>query len=175
MSQDAWKRFSDPGFQHYEVEVPGFKYNMTDIQAALGIHQLARVSRNAVRRRAIWDRYDAAFADLPVVCPAPVESDVVHARHLYTILVGVEEVGKTRDLVLDELTRLNIGTGVHYSALHLQPYYRDRFGYKPGDFPNAEMIGSRTISLPLSAKLTDRDVEDVIDAVRATITRLPRS
>lgn len=166
MSKDAWKRFSDEGYRHYEVNVPGFKYNMTDLQAALGIHQLGRVGQAAKRRQEIWDLYDAAFADLPVVRPAPVENDVVHARHLYTILVNTEEIGKTRDRVLNDLIRLNIGTGVHYTALHLHPYYRETFGYKQGDFPNAEHIGERTLSLPLSAKLQDNDVMDVITALR---------
>jgi dTDP-4-amino-4,6-dideoxygalactose transaminase len=171
MSADAWKRFADEGYRHYEVVFPGFKYNMTDIQAALGIHQLARVGANAKRRQQIWDRYHQAFGGLPVVRPAPIENDIVHARHLYTILVNEDEIGKTRDEVLNELIRLNIGTGVHYQALHLHHYYRKTFGYRPGDYPNAEWIGARTLSLPLSAKLSDADVEDVIEAVRATVTR----
>jgi dTDP-4-amino-4,6-dideoxygalactose transaminase len=166
MSKDAWKRFSDEGYRHYEVLFPGFKYNMTDIQAALGIHQLARISRNAKRRGEIWRRYDEGLASLPVERPAPVEEGLIHARHLYTILVKTEEVGKTRDQVLNELIRLKIGTGVHYTALHLHPYYRETFGHKRGDFPNAEFIGERTLSLPLSPKLTDADVEDVIASVR---------
>lgn len=166
MSQDAWKRFSDEGYRHYEVTVPGFKYNMTDIQAALGIHQLPRVAENAKRRRDIWALYDNAFRDLPVIRPAPVQEHTVHARHLYTLLVGTDELGKTRDQVMNELIRLNIGTGVHYTALHLHPYYRLTFGHKRGDFPNAEFIGDRTLSLPFSGKLTDEDVSDVVNAVR---------
>jgi dTDP-4-amino-4,6-dideoxygalactose transaminase len=171
MSKDAWKRFSDEGYRHYEVLFPGFKYNMTDIQAALGLHQLGRISRNAERRKAIWTRYDEAFADLPLVRPAPIEDGIVHSRHLYTVLVKSEVIGKTRDQVLNELIRLNIGTGVHYTALHLHPYYREAFGHKPGNFPNAEYIGDRTLSLPLSAKLTDPEVEDVIAAVRTVVVR----
>jgi dTDP-4-amino-4,6-dideoxygalactose transaminase len=166
MSQDAWKRFSDEGYRHYEVTVPGFKYNMTDIQAALGIHQLPRVAENAKRRRDIWALYDNAFRDLPVIRPAPVQEHTVHARHLYTLLVGTDELGKTRDQVMNELIRLNIGTGVHYTALHLHPYYRQTFDHKRGDFPNAEFIGDRTLSLPFSGKLTDEDVSDVVNAVR---------
>jgi len=172
MSQDAWKRFSDEGYRHYEVLFPGFKYNMTDLQAALGIHQLARLAQGAKRREGIWARYDQAFADLPVIRPAPVEAGTVHARHLYTILVKIEELARTRDWVLNELLRWKIGTGVHYTALHLHPYYRQTFGYQPGDFPNAEYIGARTLSLPLSAKLSDQDVEDVVAAVRE-VTRRP--
>ena len=171
MSKDAWKRFSDEGYRHYQVLFPGFKYNMTDIQAALGIHQLGRVADGARRREKAWARYDEALADLPVVPPAPVAEDIVHARHLYTILLKIEEIGKSRDQVLNELIRLNIGTGVHYTALHLHPYYRETFGHKPGDFPNAEYIGDRTLSLPLSAKLTDGDVEDVIGALRKVLRR----
>jgi dTDP-4-amino-4,6-dideoxygalactose transaminase len=170
MSRDAWKRFSDEGYKHYQVMVPGFKYNMTDLQAALGIHQLGRLQANAVRREAIWARYDEAFASLPVERPAPTEPDTVHGRHLYTILVDPERTAMSRDRVLDELVRLHIGTGVHYTALHLHPYYRETFGHKPGDFPNAEHIGDRTLSLPLSPKLSDRDVEDVIAAVRQVVT-----
>jgi dTDP-4-amino-4,6-dideoxygalactose transaminase len=166
MSADAWKRFSDRGYRHYEVTMPGFKYNMTDIQAALGLHQLPRVGAGAARRRAIWERYDEAFAGLPLVRPAPVEAGAVHARHLYTILVE-DRLGKSRDRVLDELIAMRIGTGVHYTALHLHRYYRERWGYKRGDFPAAEHIGDRTLSLPLSAGLTDADVGDVIAAVRA--------
>ena len=165
MSKDAWKRFSDEGYRHYQVLFPGFKYNMTDIQAALGIHQLARVAEGAKRRDEIWARYDEAFADLPVVRPARVDEGTVHARHLYTILVKTEVTGKSRDQTLNELIRLNIGTGVHYTALHLHPYYRETFGHKPGDFPNAEFIGERTLSLPLSTKLSDDDVAAVIEAV----------
>src|SRR5437764_741099 len=160
LSMDAWRRFSDDGYKHYEARVPGFKYNMTDLQAALGLHQLARIGRNAARRQAIWARYDQAFETLPVVRPAPVEPGTVHGRHLYTILLKTEAIGKSRDEVLNELIRRNVGTGVHYTAVHLHHYYRQTFGFKPGDFPNAEWIGARTLSLPFSAKLSDQDVED---------------
>jgi dTDP-4-amino-4,6-dideoxygalactose transaminase len=166
MSKDAWKRFSDEGYKHYEVIFPGFKYNMTDLQAALGIHQLARIDANWKRRDEIWARYDEAFAKLPLKRPAGTAPGVVHARHLYTILIDTEAIGKSRDHVLDELIRLNVGTGVHYTALHLHRYYRERFDFREGMFPHAEWIGQRTLSLPLSTKLTDKDVGDVIDAVR---------
>jgi dTDP-4-amino-4,6-dideoxygalactose transaminase len=166
MSKDAWKRFSDEGYKHYEVTFPGFKYNMTDLQAALGIHQLARIERNWKRRDEIWARYDEAFAGLPLERPAATGPGVVHARHLYTVLLDTETIGKTRDRVLDELIRLNVGTGVHYTALHLHRYYRERFGFHEGMFPHAERIGQRTLSLPLSVKLTDEDVGDVIGAMR---------
>jgi dTDP-4-amino-4,6-dideoxygalactose transaminase len=169
LSADAWKRFSDAGFRHYELVEPGFKYNMTDLQAALGIHQLKRVEKNLVRRQEIWQRYDEAFADLPVFVPAPQEPGTRHARHLYTLLLDLDHLRVDRDEVLAELHRCNIGTGVHYRAVHLHPYYRDRFGYRPGQLPNAEWISDRTLSLPLSPKLSDSDVDDVIAAVHGIL------
>jgi dTDP-4-amino-4,6-dideoxygalactose transaminase len=171
LSADAWKRFSDQGFKHYEVVEPGFKYNMTDLQAALGLHQLERVEANLRRRQEIWRRYDEAFVDLPVFLPPPGQEGTRHARHLYTLLIDVESLGMTRDDVVVALHRDNIGTGVHYRALHLHPYYRDTFGYRPGDFPVAAWIGERTVSLPLSPKLTEEDVEDVIAGVRRATRR----
>ncbi|MBM3316929.1 MAG: DegT/DnrJ/EryC1/StrS family aminotransferase [Candidatus Eisenbacteria bacterium] len=170
LTRDAWKRFSDEGYRHYEVTFPGFKYNMMDLQAALGIHQLARVEENLRRREALWRRYRQAFAGLPLtVPPEPAEGDR-HARHLFTILLDVERLGATRDQVLQALHAEGIGTGVHYRPLHLQQYYRERFGYRPGSFPNAEWIGERTLSLPFSTKLSDADAEDVIRAVRKVCT-----
>jgi dTDP-4-amino-4,6-dideoxygalactose transaminase len=175
LSTDAWRRFSDDGYRHYEVVEPGFKYNMMDLQAALGIHQLARVEANLRRREEIWARYDEALASLPVRLPAPVEPGTRHARHLYTLLVDLDRVAMTRDEVLLALHRERIGSGVHYRALHLHPYFRDAFGYRSGDFPSAEWISDRTVSLPLSPKLTDDDVEDVIAAlIRILRRRAPR-
>jgi dTDP-4-amino-4,6-dideoxygalactose transaminase len=166
LTADAWTRFSDEGFRHYEVVEPGFKYNMTDLQAALGIHQLARIEKNLERRDEICARYDTAFAELPVILPQPPADHTRHARHLYTLLLDVDSVAIDRDSMLRLLHEAKIGTGVHYRALHLHPYYRDTFGYEPDDFPNALWISERTLSLPLSPKLTDDDVEDVVAAIR---------
>jgi len=174
MSADAWKRFSDEGFKHYEVVEPGFKYNMMDLQAALGLQQLRRVEPNLVRREAIWRRYDEAFEELPVFLPPPEEKSTRHARHLYTLLLDIDRLRARRDEVLMALHRQNIGTGVHYRSLHLHRYYKETFGYAPGDLPNAEWISDRTLSLPLSPKLTDDDVEDVIFAVRRTLAHFAR-
>ena len=165
-TRGAWKRYSDEGFKKYEIVAAGFKYNMTDLQAALGLHHLARVEDSLVRREAIWRRYDEAFADLPVATPPPAEPHTRHARHLYTLLIDPGRVGATRDVFQDALHRLNIGTGIHYVSLHLHRFYRERFGFAPDDFPNARRISEQTLSLPLSPKLTDRDVADVIEAVR---------
>jgi dTDP-4-amino-4,6-dideoxygalactose transaminase len=174
LSADAWKRFSDAGYKHYEVIEPGFKYNMMDLQAALGLHQLRRVEDNLVRRQQIWARYDEAFRDLPVWLPLPEENRTRHARHLYTILLDIDRLRAGRDEVQLALHRQQIGTGVHYRALHLHPYYRDTFGYAPGALPNAEWISERTLSLPLSPKLTEDDVDDVIFAFRQTLEYFAR-
>lgn len=170
LSRDAWKRYSGSGFAHYEVLMPGFKYNMADLQAALGIHQLARVAENAGKRRRIWRIYDEAFAGLPAERPAPEEAGSVHARHLYTLLLDLDRLRVDRDAVIAALKDEGIGTGVHFIALHLHPYYRDRFDLRPSDFPASAEISRRTISLPLSAKLTPADVDDVVAAVRKVLT-----
>ncbi len=169
MSKDAWKRFQDEGYKHYEVVYAGFKYNMTDMQAALALHQLPRIDRSWERRRVLWKRYNEAFAGLRCILPAAEEPGTRHAYHLYTPLVDIEHLDKTRDEVLAELTRRKIGTGVHYLALHTQPYYVKTLGHNRGDFPNAEFISDRTLSLPLSPKLTDQDADDVISAFSAAL------
>jgi dTDP-4-amino-4,6-dideoxygalactose transaminase len=169
LSKDAWSRYSDEGFVHYQVIFPGFKYNMMDIQASLGIHQMKRIDKYLKRREEVWKMYDDAFSSLPVTCPAQPEHNAVHARHLYTLLIDIDKIKKTRDDVQQELHELNIGTGIHFISLHLHDYYRKTYRFKPDDFPNAKFISDRTISLPLSAKLTDGDVEDVVEAVREII------
>jgi len=166
MSKDAWKRFSDNGYKHYQVVECGFKYNMMDLQAALGIHQLQRVEPYWLRRKEIWQRYNEAFAVLPISLPTDPEPETRHAYHLYTILIDEAKAGMARDAFLDAMTAHNIGVGVHYLSIPEHPYYQKTFGWKPEDYPNAMRIGRQTVSLPLSAKLTDEDVEDVIKGVR---------
>jgi dTDP-4-amino-4,6-dideoxygalactose transaminase len=169
MSKDAWKRFTDEGYKHYQVVECGFKYNMMDIQAALGIHQLRRVEASWRRRQEIWQIYQRAFRDLPLTLPAPPEEGTRHAYHLYTVLVDFERTGVSRDAFMGAMTAENVGVGVHYRSIPVQPYYAERFGWKPEDYPNSVSIGEQTVSLPLSAKLTDEDVHDVIQAVRKTL------
>lgn len=170
MSKDAWKRFSDEGYKHYQVIYPGFKYNMMDLQAAIGIRQMPMVEKYSKKRKEIWDKYDSAFKDLPVFIPKEEEKGNRHGLHLYTLLIDTDSISKTRDDILNDLYKENIGTGVHYTALHLHPYYKEKYGYKKGNFPNAEYISDRTISLPLSPKLTDKDVDDVMKAVHKVIS-----
>lgn len=169
MSKDAWKRFSDKGFKHYQVVEAGYKYNMMDMQAAIGIHQLKRVEPYWIRREQIWNRYQEAFRDLPVELPAAAEPNTRHAYHLYTLLIDEELTGISRDAFLDEMTNEKIGVGVHYRSIPEHPFYTRTFGWKPRAYPNAYKVGQQTVSLPISAKLTDQDVEDVITAVRKTI------
>jgi len=164
LSKDAWKRYSSDGFQPYDTLYPGYKYNMMDLQASLGLHQLAKVDANLKRREEIWARYDEAFEGRFLI-PAPPEPETVHARHLYTLLLEPEKLGMGQVDFLEALKAENIGAGIHFIALHLHSFYKDRLGTKRGDFPNAEWISDRTISLPLSPKLTNSDVDDVIAAV----------
>jgi len=166
MTKDAWKRFSDEGYKHYYVAECGFKYNMMDLQAAIGIHQLKRVDANWERRQRIWDMYNEAFANLPLTIPASVEPDTRHAYHLYTMLIDKKKTSISRDDFLNTLTAHNIGVGVHYLSISEHPYYQKTFGWKPEDYSNSMRIGRQTVSLPLSAKLTDEDIGDVIKAVR---------
>jgi len=165
MSKDAWKRFGDEGFKHYQVVECGFKYNMMDLQAAIGIHQLARVEQNWQKRKAIWNQYNVAFKDLPIATPEDTAPNTRHAYHLYTVLIYEQKTGVSRDAFLDLMTKHNIGVGVHYMSIPEHPYYQATFGWKPEDYPHAMKIGRQTVSLPISAKLTGIDVTDVIEAV----------
>jgi dTDP-4-amino-4,6-dideoxygalactose transaminase len=171
MSKDAWKRFSDEGYKHYLVTECGFKYNMMDLQAALGLHQLARIEEQWQRRLEIWQCYQKAFADLPLTLPAEVETDTRHAFHLYTILIDEKRTSIGRDAFLDAMTALNIGVGVHYLSIPEHPYYQQRFGWRPEHYPQAMRIGRQTVSLPISALLSDEDLDDVIQAVRCSLRR----
>ena len=165
LSLGAWARFSDEGFRHYEVVEPGFKYNMTDIEAAIGLHQLPRLDAWINRRRELWERYDELLADLPVETPSPAAEGTRHARHLYQVLLD-PEARLTRDGLLDALSERRIGTGVHYRGVHLHPYYRERYDLAPDRFPVATAMSERTLSLPLSPKVSDADQDDVVLALR---------
>ncbi len=169
MSKDAWKRFSDEGYKHYQVVECGYKYNMMDLQAAIGMHQLARVEQNWRRRKEIWALYNRSFADLPVALPAPVVDGTRHAYHLYTILVDRERSKISRDRFIAAMAERRIGTGVHYRSIAEHSYYRRTFGWRPRDYPRAMRIGRQTVSLPLSAGLSERDVERIVAAVRAIL------
>lgn len=174
MSRDAWKRYGSEGSWYYEVVRPGFKYNMTDIQASLGLHQLRRLPEFQRRRRAIARRYTDAFARLEALETPVVRSDVEHAWHLYVLRLhterfrfpaGDDSALAVRGQFIEELRKRNIGTSVHFIPVHVHPYYRDKYGYTPGDFPNAYAGYARLVSLPFYPGMSDADVDDVIQAV----------
>ena len=170
MTSDARMRYANENYKHYQVIAPGFKYNMMDIQASLGIHQLKRLDKNFDRRKEIWNIYNKAFENLPVTTPSE-EKDTVHGRHLYTLLLDLDNLKISRDEFLGEIVRENIGVGVHFISLHLQPYFKETFGLKKDDFPNSAFISERTVSIPFSAKLTEKDVQDVINAITKVLNR----
>jgi dTDP-4-amino-4,6-dideoxygalactose transaminase len=169
MSKDAWKRFSDEGYKHYSVIEAGFKYNMMDLQAAIGIHQLRRIEKYWLRRQQIWQHYNEAFADLPLETPADPEPQTRHAYHLYTVMIDEPRAGISRDRFLSAMTAEGIGVGVHYLSVPEHPYYQEKLGWRPEQFPHAMRVGRQTVSLPISAKLTDEDVADVVKAVRKIV------
>jgi dTDP-4-amino-4,6-dideoxygalactose transaminase len=169
MTKDAWRRFSDAGYRHYQVTECGFKYNMMDLQAAIGLHQLARVESTWRRRAEVWRRYQEAFADLPLGLPDEAAPGTRHAYHLYTVLVDEHCAGIGRDEFLEVMTREGIGVGVHYLAIPEHPFYQETYGWRPAAWPEATRIGRQTVSLPLSARLDDADVADVIAAVRKAL------
>jgi dTDP-4-amino-4,6-dideoxygalactose transaminase len=164
MSRDGWTRYAREGTPHYDVVEPGFKCNMMDIQAALGLRQLARFDAMQQRRTSIWQRYDEGLAGLPIHRPLSPAPGTVHARHLYTILVDRDECGLSRDDLFAALRTRGIGTSVHFRALHLHPAYAHQ-GYTRGAFPQAEYVSDRTLSLPLFADLGDDDVTRVVEAL----------
>jgi len=171
MSKDAWRRFGDDGYKHYEVVDAGFKYNMMDLQAALGIHQLRRIEQNWSRRREIWNRYQQAFADLPPGCPTEPDEHMRHAYHLYTLDIDERLCGLSRDEFIARMSAAGIGVGVHYRSLAQQPYYQKTFGWQPEEFPVSTTFGNNTVSLPLGPKLEDAEVDRIIDAVTAIVTK----
>ena len=166
MSRDAWHRFGDKGYKHYYVVEAGFKYNMMDLQAAIGIHQLARVETSWLRRQAIWARYQQEFAGLPIGTPAEPADNSRHAYHLYTITVEKDLCSFSRDEFIDMMGKARIGVGVHYQSLAQHPHYTERFGWRPSDFPIAEKYGESTVSLPISPKLSNDDVDYIVETVK---------
>ena len=178
LSRDAWKRYHVKTYLPPEIMVPGFKYNMTDIQASLGIHQLRKQEAFIARREEIASFYDRAFAalgDIVWTQPRPHDTDSDgkpinrHVLHLYPILIDTDQLRVDRNQVLSALLAENIGVSMHFNPLHQMPYYRDKYGYAPNDLPNAHRVGEREISLPVQPQITDRDAQDVVDAVKKVL------
>jgi dTDP-4-amino-4,6-dideoxygalactose transaminase len=169
LSADAYRRFSKSGYRHYVMTEPGFKYNMTDLQAAIGLEQLNKIEAHWRRREQIWQEYMSSFRDLPCFLPPSVSPGTRHAYHLFTPLLDLDQLQVSRDHILAALTAENIGVGVHYLPVHAHPYYKQNWGWQWGSFPNSEFIGDRTISLPLAGDLDREAVADVIAAFRRVL------
>ena len=175
MDRNAWKRFAKAGSPRYDIAAPGFKYNMMDIQAALGIHQLPRLDGFIEARRRLAMRYNEAFKGVAgLILPTPVAYPTRHAWHLYTPLVDLDALTIDRDRFMQELKERNIGVGLHYTAVHEFSYYRDNFGWRAEDYPEAHFVSERIMSLPLFPALTDADQDDAIAAVREICSRFAR-
>ena len=165
MSRDAWNRYNANGSWHYDVTCPGFKYNMTDIAAALGLQQLKKLPHSYARRRAIVQKYHSAFGSREELELPAERSDVLHAWHLYVLRLNLDRTCIERDEFINQMQERNIGCSVHFIPVHLLSYYREKYRYQPEQFPVALREYHRIVSLPLSAGMTDDDVKDVIDAV----------
>ncbi len=165
MDQDVWNCFKGNTFKTYRVLSQGFKYSMTDLQASIGLPQIARLEPAWRRRKEIWEHYHRAFQVLPVGLPAAPDPDTKHAYHLFPIVLNRKEAGLSRDQFASSMKRRRIGVGIHYLSIPEHPYYQKTFHWKPEDCPHAEKAGRETVSLPLSAHLTKRDVREVIRAV----------
>lgn len=170
MSSDAWRRFGDKGYKHYDVVECGYKYNLTDMQAAIALCQLKKVDRWWEIRKALWNRYSEAFADLPISVPVWVNQAHKHSLHLFTIRIDPKRTGIERDRFLEAMNERKIGTGVHYRAIPEHSYYRTTFGWNPSDYPVATKVGRETVSLPFSAKLSEEEISYILHNVREVIT-----
>jgi dTDP-4-amino-4,6-dideoxygalactose transaminase len=165
ISRDAWKRYSAEGSWFYEIIAPGYKYNMTDIAAAMGLAQLRKAQRLWRRRQEIATRYNDAFQTRPELQVPADRADCQHAWHLYILRLNLERLTINRARFIEELKGRNIGTSVHFIPLHVHPYYRETYGYRPEDFPVSHREYLRAISLPIYSRMNDQDIQDVIDAV----------
>lgn len=175
LNRDAWNRYSQSGNWRYDVVRPGFKCNMTDIQASIGLHQLDRLPMFSARRRAIATRYSEAFAHIDALQPPTTLPNREHAWHLYPLRLNLEKFSIDREKFIVEMGERNIGTSVHFIPVHHHSYYRNKYGYSPSDFPIATREFEREVSLPIHPRLTDEDVQDVIDAVRDVCLAYARS
>jgi dTDP-4-amino-4,6-dideoxygalactose transaminase len=165
MDRHAWKRFAKAGSPRYDIALPGYKYNMMDIQAAIGLHQLGKLDGFIEKRAAIAAAYDRDLAKAPLILPKRVPWPSRHAWHLYAPLVDLDRLTIDRDRFMAELKERNIGCGLHYSAAHEFSYYRDRFGWQPMDFPEAHFVSERIVSLPLFPDMTEDERGDVVEAI----------
>jgi perosamine synthetase len=174
LSRDAWNRYSCAGSWRYEIHYPGYKYNLTDIAAAMGIPQLRKCDLFWEIRQRYATLYNDGFRDLPEIILPCVKEDVQHAWHLYVIQLDQERLRIGRNEFIELLRKQNIASSVHFIPLHLHPFYRDTFGYRPGHFPVASAISERIVSLPIYSRMTEADVQNIIDVVRGIIREYRR-
>jgi dTDP-4-amino-4,6-dideoxygalactose transaminase len=174
ISHDAWKRYSAEGSWYYEILSPGYKYNLTDVAASLGVEQLEKCRDFHQARKRIAEAYREGFSDLPEIVTPPSDPNVQHAWHLYVIQLELDRLTIDRGQFIEALKEENIGTSVHFIPLHLHPYYRDTFGYRPQEFPVAYSAFERIVSLPIYPRMTTADVDDVIGAVRGIVEQYRR-
>lgn len=174
LSKDAWKRFGKSGYSHWELHTPGYKYNMPDISAAIGIHQLRKVNQFYELRKCYSAIYDAAFKEVPELETLATKDYATPAHHLYIIALNLDRLTITRDQFVEEIQGKGIGVGVHYVALHLQPFYRKTLHTQPQDYPVATQYSERVLTLPLYPKMSARDVNLVIETVTQIINQFRR-
>lgn len=172
LSKDAWKRYSNEGYKHYDVIYPGFKYNMTDIQSALGIEQLKKISEFGKIRNYHKDLYDSMLGDIPQIELIKEIDDIVHARHLYIVKLKTEKLKVTRDQFMNMMIAENIGVSVHFIAIHKHSYYKNTFDLKDTDFPEANKATESIISLPFYPRLTDDDISYVCNKIKELIEQV---
>jgi dTDP-4-amino-4,6-dideoxygalactose transaminase len=169
ISKDVWKRYTSDGSWYYEIVAPGYKYNMTDIAASMGLAQLRKAEYMWRRRCQIAQRYNEAFSAIPELETPSDRPDCQHAWHLYILRLNLDRLRIDRDRFIQELKQLNIGTSVHFIPLHMHPYYQETYGYAPDDFPAARKEFGRVVSLPIYSRMSDSDVEEVIYSVSKVV------
>ena len=172
MSLDAWKRFGNEGYKHYSIVEAGYKFNMMDIQASIGIHQLAKVEKNWLKRKKIWDTYQTAFKEFPFVIPSNDFGNSKHAYHLFTIRIDEKNSGITRDEFLNKMLEYNIGCGIHYTSIPAYSFYKEKYKWSEDAYPNSKIVGEQTVSLPLSPKLNDSNINYIIDVIKLIFSNI---
>jgi len=175
MNKEAWKRLSKTGNWYYEITVPGYKYNMTDIAASIGIEQLKKLKIFNKKRKVLKDLYSKEFKEIPEITVPFVHKDSEHAWNLYSILLDIESLKISRNDFIEELKKYNIGSSVYFMPLHLHPYYKKILGYKKGDFPNAEWVYERILSIPLYPAMSTSDVLYVARTIKSIIKKYKKN
>jgi dTDP-4-amino-4,6-dideoxygalactose transaminase len=170
ISRDAWKRYTDEGYRHWDIICPGYKYNMYDLQAALGLVQLSRIEQMLARRTELTLRYHERLRDaVPEATLQAVPEGTRSAHHLMIVVLATDDLSVDRDVIMSALQAENIGIGIHFRAIHLHPYYHEEWGFRRGMFPVAESVSDNVLSLPLYPSMSDSDVDDAVGALEKVI------